>query len=67
MVASSTKSESLKSSKDLIVKEQLIFKRSAPGEAKLLNPFELSVRFSSLSEFTISSKTLRPTLPLGLF
>ena len=38
---------------------------SAPGAAKLLNPFELSVRFGSSSEFIVSSTIFSPTLPLG--
>ena len=65
IVPNSTKLLSLKSSKGFWSKEQLILRRSAPGAAKLLNPFELSVRVSSSSEFIISSMTLNPTLHDG--
>ena len=65
--ANSTKSLSLKSSFPFKVREHDIFKRSAPGAAKLLKPFELSVRFASSSEFIVSSKILNPTLPDGVF
>ena len=50
----------------LNAREQDIFKRSAPGAAKLLNPLELSVRFASSSEFIVSSKIFNPILPVGV-
>ena len=65
--ANSTKSSSFVSSKGLKNNEQLIFNLSAPGAAKLLNPFELSVNDESSSELTVSSKTLNPILPVGVF
>ena len=65
-VASSIKSLSLKSSIPLNARETDIFKRSAPGAAKLLNPLELSVRFASSSEFIVSSKIFNPILPVGV-
>ena len=65
--ANSTKSLSLKSFSPFMVSEHDIFNRSAPGAAKLLKPFELSVRFASSSEFIVSSKILKPTLPVGVF
>jgi len=55
----------LRSSKSLKLSEQDIFNLSAPGAAKLLKPFELSVRFGSSSAFTVSSIILNPTLPVG--
>ena len=33
----------------------------------MLKPFELSVKFSSSSEFIVSSKILKPILPVGVF
>ena len=65
-VANSIKSLSLKSSIALNAREADIFKRSAPGSAKLLNPLELSVRFGSSSEFIVSSTILSPILPVGV-
>ena len=47
--------------------EQVIFRRSAPGAAKLLKPFELSASEESSSELIVSSNTLRPILPVGVF
>ena len=66
-LANSTKSLSFKSSMPLKNKEQVIFNLSAPGAAKLLNPFELSVNVESSSAFIVSSKTLNPILPVGVF
>ena len=65
--ANSTKSSSFKSSIPLKNNEQDILRRSAPGAAKLLNPFELSVSEESSSELIVSSNTLRPILPVGVF
>mgnify|MGYP003312681227 CR=1 FL=1 len=65
--ANSTKSLSLKSSSPFKEREHDILRRSAPGAAKLLKPFELSVRFTSSSEFIVSSRILSPTLPVGVF
>ena len=64
--ANSTKSSSFKSSESLKCKVHDIFNLSAPGAAKLLNPFELSVRFGSSSEFIVSSVIFNPILPVGL-
>ena len=50
----------------LNAREQDIFKRSAPGAAKLLKPLELSVRFASSSEFIVSSTIFSPILPVGV-
>jgi len=65
--ANSTKSLSLTSSIPLKNNEHVIFKRSAPGAAKLLNPFELSVKVGSSSAFIVSSKIRNPILPVGEF
>ena len=58
---------SLKSLIGFFVKVKEIFNLSAPGAAKLVNPFALSYNDSSSLEPTNNSSTLKPILYVGVF
>ena len=64
---SSTKSVSLVSVINFLVKVKLIWNLSAPGAAKFVNPLALSNKESSSFDPMINSSTFKPTLYDGVF
>ena len=62
----STKSVSLVSDISFFVSVNAIFNLSAPGAAKLVNPFALSYKDASSFAFTIVSDIFNPTLYEGV-
>ena len=60
--SNSTKSVSSKSVINFLDNERVIFNLSAPGAAKLVNPFALSYKDGSSFALTKDSVTFNPTL-----